>query len=62
VTALPTDGPPLSVECKLARQPDYEDVHGMCRQTQDVPLPHFRGVLLARRCGCGCHLKTAGAQ
>ncbi|WP_367325803.1 hypothetical protein [Streptomyces sp. HUAS ZL42] len=49
------DGPPVSDECMLARQPGYTDLHRACTQTQDVPLPHARGVLLVCRCGCSCH-------
>ncbi|MGW0584354.1 hypothetical protein ACWD25_52610 [Streptomyces sp. NPDC002920] len=45
----------LSAECTLGRQPGYEGVHAMCRQTQDVPLPHSTGVLLVPRCRCSCH-------
>ncbi|MEU2930579.1 hypothetical protein ABZ636_36960 [Streptomyces sp. NPDC007251] len=50
-----TDTTNLSVECLLGREPGYEDVHGECRQTNDVPLPYGRGILLARRCCCTCH-------
>jgi hypothetical protein len=49
------DARALSAECALARRPGYEDVHSTCRQPRDVPLPHSTGLLLARRCGCGCH-------
>lgn len=50
------DGRALSVECTLAREPDYEEVHAWCRQAGDVPLPHSRsGVLLVARCRCPCH-------
>ncbi|WP_416977138.1 hypothetical protein [Streptomyces sp. T028] len=45
----------LSPECALARRPGYEDVHGWCRRLRDIPLPHGRGLLLVRRCGCSCH-------
>ncbi|WP_330336825.1 hypothetical protein [Streptomyces sp. NBC_00557] len=45
----------LSVECTLAWQPGYEMVHGQCRQTEDVPLPFGRGILLVGRCRCTCH-------
>jgi len=50
-----TDEVTLSAECTLAQQPGYEDLHGECRQITDVPLPHSNGLLLIRRCGCGCH-------
>jgi hypothetical protein len=49
------DGRALSVECALAREPDYEEVHAWCRQARDVPLPHSRNVLLVARCRCPCH-------
>jgi hypothetical protein len=45
----------LSAECMLGQQPEYADVHDLCRQTTDVPLPHGGGILLVRRCGCACH-------
>jgi len=45
----------LSAECTLARQPGYGNVHAMCRQTKDVPLPHSTGILLVQRCRCSCH-------
>ncbi|WP_155059928.1 hypothetical protein [Streptomyces blattellae] len=50
-----TDRPPLSAECTLAQQPDYRDVHGLCRQIKDVPLPYSHGGWLVRRCTCACH-------
>lgn len=55
MTAPATDRPPLSAECTLATRPEYNDVHGLCQQTEDVPLPHGGEILLARRCGCLCH-------
>ncbi|WP_260462377.1 hypothetical protein [Streptomyces sp. TRM72054] len=45
----------LSAECTLARTPGYRGLHRDCRQTQDIPLPHWTGILLQRRCGCSCH-------
>lgn len=48
----------LSAECTLGRQPGYETVHAMCRQTKDVPLPHATGILLVERCRCICHQET----
>ncbi|MFJ8493458.1 hypothetical protein ACIRBZ_34710 [Streptomyces sp. NPDC094038] len=45
----------LSPECELARKPGYDEVHDLCRQTADIPLPHGRGILLQHRCGCACH-------
>ncbi|MFD4621576.1 hypothetical protein [Streptomyces sp. NPDC058475] len=45
----------LSAECTLAKRAGYEDLHTECRQTEDVPLPHSKGILLGRRCGCTCH-------
>lgn len=50
-----TDTPPLSAECTLAQRPAYRDLHGQCRRTEDVPLPHSHGILLMQRCGCACH-------
>lgn len=45
----------LSAECALAvRRPGYKDLHAECTQT-DIPLPYGGGILLQRRCGCGCH-------
>lgn len=55
MTAPATDRPPLSAECTLAARPGYNDVHRLCQQTKDVPLPHGGGILLALRCGCPCH-------
>lgn len=49
----------LSAECTLAARPDYTDMHGRCRQTEDVPLPHSSGILLQGRCRCTCHEQTA---
>lgn len=45
----------MSAECALAHRPGYKDLHGECRQTEDVPLPHGGGVLLVRRCTCTHH-------
>lgn len=44
-----------SAECAVAAKPGYKDLHRSCRQTEDVPLPHSRGVLLTERCDCWCH-------
>lgn len=54
-TAERADDKTLSVECTLAKQPGYRMTHDLCRQTEDVPLPHSQGMLLVRRCGCRCH-------
>lgn len=51
----------LSAECALGRRPGYEDLHGVCSRTRDVPLPYTPGILLVRRCTCACH-KTAPAS
>lgn len=51
----------LSAECMLAKRRGYGDLHGQCRQTKDVPLPHSYGVLLVRRCRCTCH-RQGGAS
>ncbi|MFI7019856.1 hypothetical protein [Streptomyces sp. NPDC050164] len=53
-----TEAPPRSAECTLAQRPEYKGLHGACRQTEDVPLPHASGILLQRRCGCSCHRRT----
>jgi hypothetical protein len=58
VTASAAEAPPLSAECRLAQRPGYSELHGDCRQTKDVPLPHSRGILLQRRCGCVCHRRN----
>ena len=54
-TATAVESTDLSVECALGRQPGYDDVHDLCRQTEDVPLPHSAGILVIRRCRCVCH-------
>lgn len=46
----------LSAECQVGQQPGYGDLHDMCRDTKDIPLPYGGGLLLQRRCGCTCHL------
>jgi hypothetical protein len=45
----------LSAECALGQQRGYGNVHDLCNQTRDVPLPHGGGLLLQKRCGCTCH-------
>ncbi|WP_229703734.1 hypothetical protein [Streptomyces albiflavescens] len=55
VTRESADQSWLSAECALAQQPGYEDLHGECRQTADVPMPGGVGMLLARHCPCACH-------
>ncbi|AWK08269.1 hypothetical protein DDQ41_04190 [Streptomyces spongiicola] len=50
-----TASPALSPECAVASRPGYQDVHGQCRQTGDVPLPYATGLLLVHRCTCLCH-------
>lgn len=52
----------MSVECALAQQPDYNDLHHQCRQTEDIPLPHSSGLLLVRRCTCSHHRYNVRAQ
>lgn len=53
----------LSAECRLAAQGDkYVDLHGQCRQTRDVPLPHSEGLLLIRGCPCTCHVPSGGGM
>ena len=51
----------MSAECALGQRPDYKGLHGECRQTKDIPLPHSNGLLLVRRCTCTCH-RWGGAQ
>ncbi|MGW0824685.1 hypothetical protein [Streptomyces sp. NPDC002845] len=56
------DRPPLSAWCAVAEQPGYENLHADCRQTRDVPLPHYPSILLQRRCGCACHGQAVSAS
>jgi hypothetical protein len=51
----------MSAKCQLAKRPGYEGVHGDCRQTRDIPLPHGNGPILQRRCGCSCHSRNRNA-
>ena len=51
-----------SAECALARRQEYRDMHDVCRQTRDVPLPHHKGLFLTRRCPCRCHRAVAGGE
>ncbi|WP_199844504.1 hypothetical protein [Streptomyces sp. DSM 15324] len=53
-----TDTGTLSAECAVARTPGYKDLHGQCRQTRDIHLPHSSGVVLMPRCRCTCHGST----
>ncbi len=54
--------PTLSAECKVGARPGYQSLHGDCRQTKDIPLPHGRGILLQRRCACTCHWRDGSAS
>lgn len=45
----------LSAECEVGQKRGYGDLHDMCNQTKDIPLPYGGGLLLQRRCGCVCH-------
>lgn len=45
----------LSAECAVATRRGYGTLHDRCQQTQDIPLPHSRGILLVSRCTCPCH-------
>ncbi|OPG04733.1 hypothetical protein B1R27_24000 [Streptomyces sp. GKU 895] len=56
-----TDTLPLSAECTLAQRPEYRRLHQDCRQTTDIPLAGYAGVLLQRRCGCTCHREARGS-
>ncbi|MER7927044.1 hypothetical protein ABTY96_28460 [Streptomyces sp. NPDC096057] len=49
------DDSTLSAECIVGQKDGYNDLHGACTQTEDIPLPHGGGLLLQRRCGCTCH-------
>jgi len=51
----PTEAPPPSADCTVAKHPRYEDLHSECRETQDVFLPGYADILLRPRCGCDCH-------
>ena len=61
-TAQRDDAEFLSAECTVGKQAGFEALHGKCRQTKDVPLPHGGGLLLMRRCPCACHTQTEGAE
>ncbi|UIX33204.1 hypothetical protein [Streptomyces sp. GQFP] len=54
--------PALSVECPVGREPDYADMHTRCRQIEDVPLPHGRGILLVPRRRCSCRRRQSGVR
>jgi hypothetical protein len=53
---MTADDVELSPECTVGQQRGYGEVHDMCTQTKDIPLPHGGGLLLQQRCGCTCHL------
>ena len=55
MSATTDDDVTLSAECIVGQQRGYGNVHDMCRQTKDIPLPYGRGLLLQRRCRCICH-------
>ncbi|MFI2431351.1 hypothetical protein [Streptomyces sp. NPDC018693] len=54
------DASRLSAECTVAREDGFEDLHARCRRTEDVPLPHGRGLVLVPRCPCPCHTPAEG--
>lgn len=54
-TAEAEDDGTLSAECIVGRKRGYGDVHDMCTQTKDIPLPYGGGILLVHRCRCACH-------
>lgn len=54
MTSAP-DTDTMSAECEVAQRPDYRNLHGECRRTEDVPLPHATGIMLVHRCTCSCH-------
>lgn len=46
----------LSAECTVGQRPEYADMHGWCRQLEDIPVHHSTPrILLQRRCRCTCH-------
>lgn len=55
MTAQAANTDTMSAECALAQRPEYEDLHGQCRRTRDIPLPHSNGLILVPRCTCACH-------
>ena len=57
-----TEAPNLSAECTVGNLPDYTDMHGRCRQTKDISLPHGTGVLYQARCRCTCHARAGDAS
>lgn len=50
----------MSAECAVAQRPECRSMHGWCRQTEDIPLPHGSGIILQARCRCSCHPWNAG--
>ncbi|WP_371660673.1 hypothetical protein [Streptomyces sp. NBC_00280] len=60
-TSETAEAPTLSTECTVGKMPGYGYVHDMCRQIEDVPMPHGRGILLLARCRCTCHTQAADA-
>jgi len=55
--------PTLSAECTVAKHPDYPDMHGRCRQTEDIPVhPSAPRILLWPRCRCSCHTQAVSAS
>lgn len=55
------DADQMSAECAVGLLPEYEDMHGRCRQTEDIPLSHGTGIILQHRCRCACHRQTRSA-
>ncbi|MFF4317076.1 hypothetical protein [Streptomyces sp. NPDC001507] len=60
--AVGTEAENLSAECALAARPGYSDLHAQCRQTKDIPLPNYAGILLAASCDCSCHRRTSATR
>lgn len=58
--SAPIEERTLSAECSLAQRRGYANLHGQCRQSRDVPLPHSNGIVLVSRCGCLCHRPGRG--
>ena len=52
----------MSAECAVALRPEYKGMHGWCRQTEDIPLPHSTGILLLARCRCVCHRQAVASE
>lgn len=55
-----TEPETLCAHCALARQPGYETSNHGCSLPTDIPLiGSLTGVLLRKRCNCGCSKEAA---